>query len=638
MFEWIRNHQKLMMALLLLLVFPAFAFFGIQGYDQMFSDDGAVAKVGDSKITRQDFEAAQRQQHEQLRQQLGDRFDAELLDTPEVRNQILDGLITQRALLAQAISHRIAVPDEKLRETIRGIPGLTDADGAFDLDRYRQLLRAQGKNEAMFESEVRRDIALQALPEAIAQTTFVPASLVDRLLAIGEQTREVRETIVRPADFVDAISPTDEQLAAYYERNAAQFEEPENARVQYLVLSADAVAGQIEVKAEDARAYYEQNKARFTTAEQRRASHILVRVDEGADEAQREAARSKAEAIVAKLKEGADFAALAREESQDPGSAASGGDLGFFSADMMVKPFADAAFALGENETSGVVETEFGFHVIRITDVRPGTQRSFESARPEIESEIRAQQLSSRFAEAAETFSNLVYEQPDSLEPAAKRFGLEVQTADSVLRGGAPQLPRESPLNHRRLLAALFSSDSIESKRNTEAVDVGNNTLVSARIVEHRPLQRKPFESVKDEVRARLIGEESRRLAAEAGEKKLAALRAGEAPDGFGAARTVGRTPTEGFPPAAVEAVFRAPSDPLPAYVGADLGEKGFAIYQITRVTLPDEKVTAERRDTYRQQLSQAYAQQVLVDYLASVRQRSDVVTYPARLAQSEDR
>lgn len=638
MFEWIRHHQKLMMALLLLLVFPAFAFFGIQGYDQMFSNDGAVAKVGDSKITRQDFEAAQRQQHEQLRQQLGDRFDADLLDTPVARNQILDGLITQRALLAQAISHRIAVPDEKLRETIRGIPGLTDADGAFDFDRYRQLLRAQGKNEAMFESEVRRDIALQALPEAIAQTTFVPASLVDRLLAIGEQTREVRERLVRPADFVDTVSPTDEQLAAYFERNASQFEEPENARVQYLVLSADAVAAQIEVKADDARAYYEQNKARFTTAEQRRASHILVRVEEGADDAQRKAARARAEAIVAKLEEGADFAALAREESQDPGSAGSGGDLGFFSADMMVKPFADAAFSLGEKETSGVVETEFGFHVIRVTDVRPGTQRNFDSVRPEIESEIRSQQSSIRFAEAAETFSNLVYEQPDTLEPAATRFGLTVQSADGVLRGGAPQLPRENPLNHRRLLAALFSSDSIESKRNTEAVDVGNNTLVSARIVEHRPLQRKPFEAVKDEVRTRLIAEESQRLAVEAGTKKLAALRAGEAPDGFGAARTLGRMPTEGFPPAAVEAVFRAPTDRLPSFVGADLGDKGFAIYQITRVTLPDEKVTAERRDTYRQQLSQAYAQQVLVDYLASVRQRSDVVTYPGRLAQSEDR
>lgn len=637
MFEWIRNHQKLMMALLLLLVFPAFAFFGIQGYDQFFSNDGAVAQVGDWKITRQDFETAQRQQHEQLRQQLGDRFDADLLDTPEARNRILDGLITQRALLAQAIEHRIAVPDERLRETIRGIPGLTGADGTFDLDRYRQLLRAQGKNEATFEAEVRRDIALQALPEAIAQTTFVPASLVDRLLAIGEQTREIREMPFEPTDFVDGIEPTDEQLAAWYERNASQFEVPENARVEYLVLTAEAVAGKIEVTADDARAYYEQNKARFTTAEQRRASHILVRVDDGADAAQREAARAKAEAIVARLKEGADFAELARTESQDPGSAASGGDLGFFSADMMVKPFADAAFALGEKETSAVVETEFGFHVIRVTDVRPGTQRSFESARPEIESEIRSQQLSSRFAEAAETFSNLVYEQPDSLEPAAKRFGLEIQTADGVMRSGTPQLPRESPLNNRRLLATLFSADSIETKRNTEAVDAGGNTLVSARIVEHRSLQRKPFEAVKDEVRARMIAEESRRLAVEAGGKKLAALRAGEAQGAFGAPRTVGRMPTEAFPPAAVEAVFRAPTDPLPSFVGADLGDKGYAIFQITRITLPDDKVTAERRDTYRDQLSQAYAQQVLVDYLASVRQRSDVVTYPDRLAQPEN-
>src|SRR5690606_3515080 len=342
MFDTVRKHQRLMQFLLLVLIFPAFAFFGIQGYDQFFSDEGAVARVGSSKISRQDYEAAHRRQVEQLRQMLGERFDPSLLDSAEARNQILDGVIAQRVLLAEAIDRRISVPDEQLRRTIREIPGLTGPDGKFDVERYRQLLRAQGKNEVVFEREVRSDLALQTLPEAISQTAIVPASLVDRVIVLGEQTREIREIAFKPDDYASKVNPTDAQLAEYYERYAAAVEVAENAHVEYVVLAGDAVAGQIKVSDEDARAYYEQNKARYATAEQRRASHILVKLDAGAAQAERTAARARAEALLEKIRGGADFAALAKSDSQDPGSAASGGDLGLFSRDVMVNPVADA--------------------------------------------------------------------------------------------------------------------------------------------------------------------------------------------------------------------------------------------------------------------------------------------------------
>ena len=240
MFDTVRKHQRLMQFVLLVLIFPAFAFFGIQGYDQFFSDEGAVAKVGDSKISRQEFELAHRRQLEQLRQMVGDQFDPSMLDTAQARNQILDGLIAQRALLAEAQDKRIAVPDEQLRRAIRAISGLGGPDGAFDVERYRQLLRAQGKNELIFEREVRSDLALQALPEAISQTALVPTSLVDRVIMLGEQTREIRELAFSPQDYASKVSPADEQLAEYYERNAAAFSVPESARVEFLVLSSDA--------------------------------------------------------------------------------------------------------------------------------------------------------------------------------------------------------------------------------------------------------------------------------------------------------------------------------------------------------------------------------------------------------------
>lgn len=638
MFDWIRKHQRLMQLLLLLLIFPAFAFFGIQGYERFFSSEGALATVGEAKITRQEFEAAQRQQSEQLRQALGDRFDPSMLETRQARERILDSLIAQRALLIDAIEHRVVVPDARLRATIRAT-GIGGTEGDFDFERYRSVLRARGQSEAAFESEVRREVALQTMPEAIAQTVFVPASVVDRVVAFAEQAREVRALLLAPDGFAKDIHPDDGQLAAWYERNASVFEEPEHARVDYVMLTEAAIARGIEVSTEDARSYYEQNRARFTTAEQRRASHILIRVDPGASAEQRKAAREKAEAIERRLKEGADFAELARTESQDPGSAGSGGDLGFFTRDMMVQPFADAAFALGVGQTSGVVETEFGFHVIRVTDIRPATQKSFESVRPEIESEIRTQLAAARYAEAADTFSNLVYEQPDSLEPAAKRFGLKIETAD-VRRDGNPELPRENPLNDRRLLEALFRGESIETKNNTEAVDVGPNRLAAARIVEYHAPRRRPFDEVKDEVRRRLVAEQAHEQAVKAGESRLAQLRKGEGagPDGFGAPRTIRRSSPGDFPVAALAPVFRASADPLPSYVGVDLGEQGYAIYEIVRVTPPDDALVAQRRDAYRQQLSQAYSQQLLGDYVASVVAGAKVVRYPERLGGNENR
>ncbi len=638
MFDTVRKHQRLMQFLLLVLIFPAFAFFGIQGYEQFFAEDGAVAKVGSSKITRQEYDLAHRRQIEQLRQMLGDRFDAALLDSDAARAQILDGLISQHALLAEANAKRIAVPDGQLRRAIVGIPGLAGPDGRFDMERYRQLLRAQGKNEQIFEAEMRADLALQALPEAISQTAFVPASLVDRMIGLGEQTREVRELRFRTEDFVAKVQPTDAQLNDYYERNAQAFELPENARVEYLVLSSEAVAGRIEVSEQDARAYYEQNKARYATAEQRRASHILIELPSGADGARKQAARERAAALRERLLGGADFATLAKAESQDSGSAAAGGDLGFFTRETMVKPFADAAFGMKVGETSDVVESEFGFHVIRLTEIKPASERGFEAVRASIEAEIRSQQAATRFAEAAETFSNLVYEQADTLEPAAQRFGLKVLSADEVRRNATPALPREHPLNNPRLLAALFSADSISARRNTEAVDIGNGTLAAARIVEHRPARRQPFAAVKEQVRQLVVHDEAHKLALEAGRSRLEALRRGEAAGDLGAARTVSRAAGPELPQAGIDAVFGAAAEPLPALVGTDLGAPGYAIYQVTKVNLPDAARVAERRDTYRQQLQQVYAQQALSDYLESVKARAQIARFPERLRDGEVR
>ncbi|MCM5569157.1 SurA N-terminal domain-containing protein [Burkholderiaceae bacterium FT117] len=628
MFDSIRKHQRLLQFILLILIFPAFAFFGIQGYDRFLSDGDSVAKVGDSSITRQEFELARQRQLEQMRQVFGGQVDPAMLDNAGARAEILEGLVTQRALMLEASDQRIVVSDDTLRRTILAIPDLVKADGSFDMERYRALLAAQGRNEAMFEAELRRDLAMQALPGAISQTPVVPDALVERVTRLGEQTREIRQRTFVPADFASSVDTSEEALKRYHEQNAAAFETPEQAKVEYLVLEPSAIEATIKLNPDEVRAYYEQNKARYATAEQRRASHILVTVPEGASEADKKAARDKAQALRDKLAAGADFAELAKAESQDPGSAPSGGDLGFFSASMMVKPFADAAFALKEGEISEVVESEFGYHVIKLTGIRPGVERAFQTVRAEIEAEIRKQQSAGRFAEAAESFSNLVYEQADTLNPAAERFGLKVETAEKVGRDGVESLPREHPLNQRRLLEALFSAESIANRRNTQAVDIGEGRLVSARIVEHSPARRQAFDEVRDEVRKRLVARESAAAARKAGEALLADLRAGKAqPDGaFGEARRIGRAPSDALPQPAVEAIFKVDGEKLPGYAGAGVADGGYAVFAVTKVIDADDKLLAERKPLYRRQLEQAYSQAALSAYVDSVKARRKIV------------
>ena len=638
MFDTIRKHQRVLQFLLLLLIFPAFVFFGVSGYQGMMSDD-AVATVNGSKLSRQEFDEGMRRQLEQLKRVLGEQVDAKLLDSPAARAEVLESLIAQRALALEAQTRHISVTDELLRKTILQIPGLRKPDGSFDAERYKALLSAQALTEPVFENQLRRDLSVQALPDAAGGSALLPRTLLDRLIVTQEQVRDVRELEFKTDAYRGKVSPSDADLKKYYEENGGAFETPESAKVEYLVLSAEALAAQVVLGADDVRSYYEQNSARYGTPEQRKASHILIKLEPGANDEQRKAARSKAEELLKQLKSGGDFAALAKANSADAGSAAAGGDLGAFTRDTMVKPFADAAFALKEGALSELVETEFGLHIIKLTGITAGAVRPFEQVKPEIEAELRAQLAGRKFAEAAETFSNLVYEQSDSLKPAADKLGLTVQTFDGLTRAGADKLPPKSPLASRKLLDAVFSPDSLKTKRNTEAIEAGGNTLVSARIVEYRPAQRKPFDTVAAQVRARVIDAGARKLAAEAGQARLKELEASPSTQGFGGTRKVARAAAPQIPPSAVDAVFRKQVDKLPAFVGVDLGEDGYAIYVVERVTDPGPEQVAARRAQYQQQILQLYGQQDTADLIESLKARSKVVRHTDRIAtRSESR
>ncbi len=571
MFESVRSHRRWMMLFMLVLIFPSFVFFGIQGYNSFMDTERALAKVDGSPITQQEFDQAQRDRIERLRQTFGKEFDPKLLETQEARASILDGLVLNRALANEANKTGIVVTTDRLQEVIAGIPAFQE-DGKFSYDRYRAYVASQGMTETMFEQRVREDLRKQALLQAVVASAAVPKTVNDRIDALLREQREVRELRFLSEQFLSKVSVSEEQVKEFYDKNRPLFETPESAKVEYLVLSPDTMAGAGAVAEADVRAYYEQNKARYGTDEQRRASHILITA-EGSDKA---AAKAKAEALLAQVRaKPGDFEKLARENSKDPGSAAQGGDLGFFGKGMMVKPFEDAVMKLKPGEISDVVESDFGFHIIKLTEVKSAEIRPFEQVKPEIERELKTQQAQKEFAKAADQFTNLVYEQADSLQPAADALKLKIQRADGLTRRGL------APFINSRVVDALFSEESLKSHRNTQAMEVSTNTMVSARVVEYKPASLRSLDEVKTQVRQLVERREAERLAKEAGEAKLVELRKTPNDTGFLPARTISRSNPQGLPPAALNAIMRVPADKLPTYVGTPVENAGYLIAQV---------------------------------------------------------
>jgi peptidyl-prolyl cis-trans isomerase D len=626
MFETVRTHRRFLMIFLTLLVFPSFVATGIYGYNRFMSAEEAVAKIGGEVISPQQFEVAHRERLDQVRQAVGENFDPALFDTPAAREASLNSMLGDRALRKEAMDSHVMIGADRLRQVIASVPAFQE-DGKFSYSRYKTVLGAQGMSEAMFEQRVREDLARQTLLDGVARSAIVPSVLSERLAALVQETRTVRERRFRPEDFVARVNVGDDAIKGYYEANRAQFETKESIDVQLLALTLDDVARQISVPPAELQSYYEQNKASFTEPEQRRASHILLTVGEGGSAKDKDGARKLAQELLARIKARPDdFAKLAQEYSKDPGSAAKGGDLGFFGRGMMVKPFEEAAFGLKPGDTSDIVESEFGLHLIRVSEVKGGAIAPFEQVKGKIEATFRQQQAQKKFAEAAEQFTNIVYEQSDSLQPAADKLGLKIQTIANVTRDGVPRGAPGAALLPAAAVQALFADDALGKKRNIAAVEAGGGTLVSARVVEHRPARLRPLEEVSPQIRERLVREQAVRLAREAAAAAAEALRKTPAEAGFSPPRTVSRGQAEGLSPDALREVMRVPAGNLPAFVVADSPMGAQSVFWVLDSRQPEKSdpqaLSQVRRGVEQQQAAaddQAYVAELKRKYKAQV-------------------
>ena len=623
MFDFIRNHQRLMQFLLLLFIFPSFAFFGLESYSRLADGDNAVAKVGDQTITKEEWDAAQRQQLERLRQMAGGQLDTKLFDTPEAKRIVLDNLIAQRALTLEVINSKLSVSDQLLQQNIMQIPGLIKTDGTFDSEQYRMLLAAQGLTPKGYEASLRRDMTLQQLNAALQATAFAPKTVATRLSDLNDQERTVQELGFKAASFAAQVKVTDEMLKDYYDKNTGKFEIPEQANIEYVVLDSAAVAAQVSVSDADAKSYYDQNIKQYSTEEQRRASHILLTVKKGASAADKAAVKAKADALVAQLrKTPADFAKLAKANSEDPGSKEQGGDLGFFGKGAMLKSFEEATYKLKQGEISDAVESDFGYHIIELTGIKPASAKPIESVKAEIAGEIKKQLAAKKYAELAEVFNNTVYEQGDSLKPVAEKLKLKIETASGLTRQPNPALPPTTVYNNPKFLTALFTDDAIKGKHNTEAVQVAPTTLIAGHIVSYKPVTKRPFDEVKNVVRELVTKTEELALAKKAGEAKLAALKAKDDAAGFGDLKVASRTKTQGWNQEAFLAVMKADTTTLPAYVGVDVPGQGYSVFRISKVAQTATPDVARRKNE-QEQIANTLAQQEMMSYVNFLKEKA---------------
>jgi peptidyl-prolyl cis-trans isomerase D len=630
MFDLVTKSKVLVYTVLGLIILT-FTFFGVDSYFSGSSAAPEVATIGDTPISEQELAIALRQAQDRLREQARQNPQMNTyLNSPEFRRGVLDDVIQRRLLLGMAAKSGMVVSTDELRTVISDIQAFYDEDGQFSPTRYEQLLRAQNLTPASFENQIQQDLILSRIQGAVAGSAFVPDKVVQRLVRIRGQEREVSQLLLSPSDFNSKVSVSEEDAQTYFDENRALFQIPERARIEYLLLNPEVASANVTVSDDELRRAYQERLAEFQSVEERRASHILIAIASGASDDEKAAAREKADDIYRQLEDSPGrFAEFAREYSGDPGSAEQGGDLGFFPRGLMVAEFDDAAFALNVGQISSPVQTQYGYHIIRIDEIKEVETKSFAQVRDELGEKIRKAAVQEAYLQSAQTFSDMVYTEYDSLQPTADALGLTVQQSGWISPEGGGVNPL---LNNPKLLNALFSTEMLEERRNTEAIEVEANTLVSARVVEHKTPTDMPFADVSEDIIDHLSAQKANELTNQEGEATLAKLNDGErlklkwSKPGY-----VTLQRGQGLHAEGVRAVFSANTNKLPTYTGIAVDDGRYVIYRISDVR-EMESISSDEIEAANRQLSQLAVQEQHSTYVGSLRERANVTINESRL------
>lgn len=601
MFDLVQKNKTAVQIVLAMVSLGLVVGFGISGYSAFQETENYLAKVGGTPITERDLAEAVNNQ----------------TIPDDMKPSVIDRLVEQKLLIEQAKALRIQVTDASLSQFIAGIAAF-QVDGKFDPARYKEMLEQQRMTPEQFEHKLRQELSVRQMAAGVGGAGFVSSAMQDRMEKLLGERRELQVSVISAQDFVPQAKASEDEIKQYYEAHSADFKTPEQVKLEYLVLSRDALAEELVIPDGDIQKYFDEHKQEIAK-EERKARHILLAFPQGATAQQKTELKKQAEGLLKEVTQNvARFAEIARQKSQDPGSAANGGDLGWFGRGMMVKAFEEATFSLGKGQISNLVESEFGFHIIKLDDIRT---RALADAKPEIIARLKDQKVQSAFQAQSEKFSEIVYQQADSLQPAADQLKLSVRKSEWVSKQSA----KEKELSSPKLIEAVFTDDVLKNKHNSEAIEVSPGLLVSARVAEHKPEQVPPLSEVSDMIATRLRTEKALKLSIEEGAARLKKLQSGEnLALKWSGPHEVTRVGNRDIDPEQLKEIFRVPQDKLPGYVGGELKGVGYLVYKVAKVSSANP-LEPQARKSMTDSLAQMYGQTTFTAYLEALRKQIKV-------------
>ena len=602
---------------ILALVLIPFALFGIDSYLNQAGNNLSIAKVDGYKIALPEYNRAIENVRNRMMSE-GKKVDPAMFDSFEFKESVVDGLITKQLINNDIKKSQFKITDQQLSQYIIGMPDF-QKDGKFSQELYDKVLQNNQLNPTKFEESIRNDLLIQQVRDGLQKLTFIPPNNLTETLKATSQQREVTVAEFKTKEYMAKANISEKDMQVFYDQNKSKFLAPEQVKAEFVVFSLTSILPSITVSEDDVKTFYKTNADKYQNQQQREASHILIAASKNAAPAEKAKAKAKTEDILSQIKKNPkQFEELATKYSQDPESAKKGGDLGAFGRGMMVKPFDDAVFSMKVNEISGIVESDFGYHIIKLTKVI-GEGGGFDSIKPQIKAELIYQKAQDKYAALAEDFSNKVYEQSSSLDVVSKKFNLPIQKTDWISRNESDKF-----FKNEALMNALYSKESIKDRRNTEAIEVTPNNLISARVVDYKAQSTKPFAEVKKSIEDYLKFEAAKKLVATEGEAALKSVADASRKIDWQATVLVDRKNTKGLSQAVTNHAYKMPTDKLPSYSGFVDGNNGYVIVKVSKVAFPNDD-NEENKKEFASSYTEALSSEYLSAYLKGLKAKSSV-------------
>ncbi|KFI22604.1 SurA N-terminal domain-containing protein [Nitrosococcus oceani] len=640
MLEAIRNRAQGIFAWVIVgLIAIPFTLWGINNY-MLDGGEALAASVNGEEISTREFRSAFLSYTQQLRFLMGASFPEEMLDDPATKQNVIEGLVEQRLVLDTAAKLGLGMSDSSLSQVIRSNKAFQGESGQFDSQRYEAVLGSQGLTPVAYEARLRSALLSEQLVSTLRLSAFTTQQEVEAIARLQQQKREIGYSIVPSATFRDVIEVSADKVRQYYDDHPEEFRIPEQVKVHYLRLTADSLATDIPLDEQTLRDFYEESEDQYRVPERRRASHILITVPPQGDEATRQQAQEKAEAVFERLQQGEDFEEVAKEVSDDPGSAQKGGDLGFFGRGVMDPAFEEAVFSLEETGAlSEPILSKFGYHIIKLTDIEAGEVKPFEAVREELAQRYRRQIAEEQFYEQAEILDNLTYENPFTLEVAAETLGLSIETSEPFSQNGGSGIAANP-----KVVAAAFSEEVLREEMNSQTIELAPNDVVVVRLDKHLLADTKPFEEVREEIEEKLTLDQAMAQAQERGETLVAHLQQGESPETvfkeggeavWNEKKLYARDDQE-IPSEVLKMAYELPhpeSPENPVFAGQPLGSGDYAVVGLYRVENGNPgKLDEKARRSLAQEMEKAHGEMVYRDFIQELKSKADIKIYTENL------